>query len=38
VYSFDQVGQAHYDMESGKETFGNRVILVGVPEKGLGRK
>jgi crotonyl-CoA carboxylase/reductase len=38
VYSFDQVGQAHYDMESGKETFGNRVILVGAPEKGLGRK
>jgi crotonyl-CoA carboxylase/reductase len=38
VYPFDQVGQAHYDMESGKETFGNRVILVGTPEKGLGSK
>ena len=38
VYPFDQVGQAHYDMESGKETFGNRVILVGAPEQGLGRK
>jgi len=38
VYGFDQVGQAHHDMESGKETFGNRVVLVGAPETGLGRR
>ncbi|HLC02248.1 MAG TPA: crotonyl-CoA carboxylase/reductase [Anaerolineales bacterium] len=38
VYSFDNIGQAHFDMESGKETFGKRVALVGAPEKGLGRK
>lgn len=38
VYTFDQIGQAHSDMESGKETFGNRVALVGAPEKGLGRR
>jgi crotonyl-CoA carboxylase/reductase len=38
VYTFDQVGQAHYDMESGKKTFGNRVVLVGAPETGLGRR
>lgn len=37
VYTFDQIGEAHHDMESGKETFGNRVALVGAPETGLGR-
>ena len=38
VYTFDQIGQAHYDMESGKDTQGNRVVLVGASEKGLGKK
>jgi crotonyl-CoA carboxylase/reductase len=38
VYSFDEVGQAHYDMEQGLDVFGNRVILVGADEPGLGRE
>ncbi len=38
VYSFEDIGQAHYDMEAGLEVFGNRVALVGAPEKGLGRR
>lgn len=38
VYAFEQIGQAHSDMESGMETFGNRVALIGAPQKGLGRK
>ena len=38
VYTFNQIGQAHYDMELGKDTQGNRVALVGAPEKGLGKK
>jgi crotonyl-CoA carboxylase/reductase len=38
VYSFKGIGQAHYDMETGEEVFGNRVALVGAPETGLGRK
>ena len=38
IYTFDQIGQAHYDMESGLDTLGNRVVLVGAPEKGLGKK
>ncbi len=38
VYTFDEIGQAHYDMEQGQEVFGNRVALVGAPEPGLGRK
>ena len=37
LYPFEGTGQAHYDMELGQETFGNRVILVGAPEPGLGR-
>jgi crotonyl-CoA carboxylase/reductase len=37
VYSFDEVGSAHYEMEEGLEVFGNRVILVGASETGLGR-
>lgn len=37
-YAFEQIGQAHSDMEAGIETFGNRVALVGAPQKGLGRK
>jgi len=38
VYSFEEIGQAHYEMEQGKVVFGNRVALVGAPETGLGRK
>jgi crotonyl-CoA carboxylase/reductase len=38
VYAFDEIGQAHYDMEQGEAVFGNRVALVGAPRPGLGRK
>ena len=38
VYTFDQIGQAHYDMEQGEHVIGNRVALVGAKEPGLGRK
>ncbi len=38
VYPFEEIGQAHYEMEQGKVVFGNRVALVGAPETGLGRK
>jgi crotonyl-CoA carboxylase/reductase len=38
VYTFDEIGQAHYDMEQGEAVFGNRVALVGAPRPGLGRK
>jgi crotonyl-CoA carboxylase/reductase len=37
VYSFGEVGKAHYEMEQGGEVYGNRVILVGAPEPGLGK-
>jgi crotonyl-CoA carboxylase/reductase len=38
VYSFEDIGKAHYDMEQGEKVFGNRVALVGAPRPGLGRK
>ncbi len=38
MYTFEGIGQAHYDMEQGQIIFGNRVALVGAPEPGLGRK
>jgi crotonyl-CoA carboxylase/reductase len=38
IYSFDQIGQAHYDMEQGEHVIGNRVVLVGAEKPGLGRK
>jgi crotonyl-CoA carboxylase/reductase len=38
VYVFDDIGQAHYDMEQGEAVFGNRVALVGAAQPGLGRK
>lgn len=38
VYKFEEIGQAHYDMEQGKPGFGNRVALVGAEKPGLGRK
>jgi crotonyl-CoA carboxylase/reductase len=37
VYSFEDIGQAHYDMEQGSTVLGKRVALVGAPEPGLGR-
>ncbi|HET6446797.1 MAG TPA: crotonyl-CoA carboxylase/reductase [candidate division Zixibacteria bacterium] len=38
LYAFDNIGQAHYDMQQGKTVLGNRVALVGAPEAGLGRR
>ena len=38
VYTFADIGQAHYDMEQGEAVFGNRVALVGAPKPGLGRR
>lgn len=38
LYSFEDVGIAHYDMEQGKTVFGNRAVLVGAKESGLGKK
>jgi len=38
VYSFEDIGKAHFDMEQGKVVFGNRVALVGAPKPGLGSK
>jgi crotonyl-CoA carboxylase/reductase len=37
VYDFENIGQAHFDMEEGQAVFGNRVALVGASEAGLGR-
>jgi len=38
VYLFEDIGLAHYEMESGIDTFCNRVALVGAPQTGQGRK
>ena len=38
LYSFEEIGQAHYDMEQGDAVFGNRVVLIGATEPGLGKK
>ncbi len=38
VYAFEEIGQAHYDMEQGKSVNGNRVALVGAEKPGLGRR
>jgi crotonyl-CoA carboxylase/reductase len=38
VYPFEDVGLAHYEMGEGLEVFGNRVILVGASETGMGKK
>jgi crotonyl-CoA carboxylase/reductase len=37
VYSFEDIGQAHYDMEQGSTVLGKRVALVGAPEPGSER-
>lgn len=36
VYRFEEIPDAHHEMEQGIEVFGNRVALVGAPEPGLG--
>lgn len=38
LYSFEDIGNAHYDMEQGKTVFGNRAALVGASEPGMGKK
>lgn len=38
VYSFEDIGKAHTDMEEGQTVFGNRVALVGASTEGLGKK
>ncbi len=38
VYSFEDIGAAHAGMEEGDANLGNRVALVGAPEKGLGKQ
>ena len=38
VYSFEDIGKAHRDMEEGRVVFGNRVALVGASEIGLGKR
>lgn len=37
VYPFENIGQAHYDMEQGSKGLGKRVALIGAAETGLGR-
>ena len=37
VFEFDEIGRAHHEMEAGIGASGNRVALVGAPERGLGR-
>lgn len=37
TYRFEEIGQAHHDMEAGGGVFGKRVALIGAPEPGLGR-
>ncbi|MGB1252413.1 MAG: crotonyl-CoA carboxylase/reductase [Candidatus Promineifilaceae bacterium] len=36
LYSFGDIGLAHYEMEMGMEVMGNRVALVGAREPGWG--
>jgi crotonyl-CoA carboxylase/reductase len=38
LFSFEDIGQAHYQMERGVGEFGNRAALVGAPAPGLGRR
>jgi crotonyl-CoA carboxylase/reductase len=37
VFSFENIGEAHYQMEAGLGAYGNRVALVGASTPGLGR-
>jgi crotonyl-CoA carboxylase/reductase len=36
VFAFDDIGEAHYQMEAGLGSSGNRVALVGAATTGLG--
>jgi len=38
VVPFDQIGEAHQEMDAGKHGMGNTSFLVGAPEPGLGKK
>lgn len=38
IYEFEEIPQAHYEMEHGIDVLGNRVALVGAPRSGLGRE
>jgi crotonyl-CoA carboxylase/reductase len=38
VQRFEEIPQIHYEMGEGIEVFGNRAVLVGAAEPGLGRK
>jgi crotonyl-CoA carboxylase/reductase len=38
VYTFEDIGKAHFDMQEGQTVFGNRVALVGASSEGLGKK
>ena len=35
---FEEIGQAHQDMDEGHLALGNAAVLVGAPEPGLGRR
>jgi hypothetical protein len=37
VVSFDEIGQAHYDMEQGAGILGKQVVLIGASKLGLGK-
>jgi crotonyl-CoA carboxylase/reductase len=37
VVSFEEIGQAHYDMEQGVGILGKQVALIGAPKTGLGK-
>jgi crotonyl-CoA carboxylase/reductase len=38
VLRFEELGQAHQEMDEGRHGYGNVSILVGAPEPGLGRR
>jgi crotonyl-CoA carboxylase/reductase len=38
LYRFEEIPDAHDEMERGVDVFGNRVALVGAARPGLGRR
>jgi crotonyl-CoA carboxylase/reductase len=38
VFTFENIGLAHHEMEQKSETYGNRVALLGAPKPGEGRR
>jgi len=38
VFRFEEIGQAHHEMEAGTGSYGNRAALVGAPEPGHGKR